>query len=57
MAFFPQDNQSVSRLELNVITDLKLELSIGVGTLGVLLNEELTWWNVGLNECGGDFLR
>ncbi len=21
------------------------------------MNEEFSWWNVGLNECGGDFLR
>jgi hypothetical protein len=57
LAFLPQHNQSVSKLELNVVHNLKLELSIGMGALCILLNEELPRGNVSFNECGRNFLR
>ena len=40
-----------------MVLDLKLKLSIWVGTFGVLLNVKSSRWNVTLNECGRYLFR
>jgi len=57
LSLFTEDNESIPLFKLDMMCDLQLKFTIRVGTCSIFLNDEFSWFNVGLYECRWNLVR